>query len=147
MNGVCRNNMTFHRNVPLYLHFLSNISKRFSFPRIRPSELIFYSMGGSRISQRGAGANTEGAGNLLFRQLSRKLHENEENWNEGWGCLKIYYVDISLHSISLCENIWNVTTSKEQESIKVECVLPACQPYLLWWLPQGVSTGGRYLGG
>ena len=33
--------------------------------------------GGSRISQGGV--------NLLFGQISPKLHENEENWTEGEG--------------------------------------------------------------
>ena len=31
----------------------------------------------------------------------------------------------------------------ELESIPVGCVLPAYQPYLFWWLPLGVGTGGR----
>ena len=29
---------------------------------------------------------------------------------------------------------------QEDDSIPVWCVLPACQPYVLWWLPLGVST-------
>ena len=29
-----------------------------------------------------------------------------------------------------------------QESIAVGCVPPACQPYMFWWLPLGVSTSG-----
>ena len=33
-------------------------------------------------------------------------------------------------------------TGLRQESIPVGCVLPACQPYLFWWTPLGVSTGG-----
>ena len=28
------------------------------------------------------------------------------------------------------------------DSLAVGCVLPACQPYLFWWPPQDVSTGG-----
>ena len=30
----------------------------------------------------------------------------------------------------------------EQESITVRCAQPACQPYLHWWSPLGVTTGG-----
>ena len=33
-------------------------------------------------------------------------------------------------------------TGLRQENIPVGCVLPACQPYLFWWTPLGVSTGG-----
>ena len=29
--------------------------------------------------------------------------------------------------------------------MSVECIPPACQPYMLWWQPLGVSTGGGYL--
>ena len=29
-----------------------------------------------------------------------------------------------------------------QESIPVGCVPPACQPYMFWWPPLGVSSGG-----
>ena len=39
----------------------------------------------------------EGGANLLFGQISPKLHENEENWTEGkGGRLKCYYVDLPL---------------------------------------------------
>ena len=33
--------------------------------------------------------------------------------------------------------------SCKQESIPVECIPPACQPYVFWWPPLGVSTSGR----
>ena len=39
-------------------------------------------------------------------------------------------------SMRICRNIW------KQESIPVRYALPACQPYMFWWLPIGVSTSG-----
>ena len=31
--------------------------------------------------------------------------------------------------------------NKQQESIPVGCILPACQPYVFWWPPLDVRTG------
>ena len=33
---------------------------------------------------------------------------------------------------------------QQQESIRVGCVPPTCQPYLFQWLPPGVRTGGGW---
>ena len=72
----------------------------------------------------------QGPNSFIFMQFSAK--KLQDNFN-----LKDSDLISQRWSMRICRNIW------KPENIPVRCALPACQPYMFWWLPLGVSTSGN----
>ena len=50
---------------------------------------------------------------------------------------------IHTDGIRMWRSIYNSKHNNKKASIPVGSLLPACQQYLIWWLPTGVSTSGE----
>ena len=59
------------------------------------------------------------------------------NVRHGFHCIEERYLIHRRLTVDRQLHLWK---NKQQESIPVGCVLPACQPYVFRWPPLGVSN-------
>ena len=81
---------------------------------------------------------------------SRQLNTGNSNclnlslnlaWCSCWGQFWLW-MKFKAYSNSVIATVVKRTVSHVNTLIPVGCIPPACQPYMFWWLPLGISTGG-----